>query len=47
MSLLLHGKPGTESTKNRTGCANIFLKNMSKGERVTLAQAIELLKANW
>ncbi len=39
--------PEEEKTRNRTGCANIFRKNMDRGERITLAQAIELLKLHW
>jgi len=45
--LLFRRKPPAETTKNRTGCANIFLRNMKTGERVTLEQAIALLRANW
>ena len=47
MTLLL--RPSTEPAKrrNKTGISRIFLRNMYRGEKVTLSQAIALLKAKW
>lgn len=53
MTLLIRPKvvaapqPEPANTRNRRGCANIFLKSMGKGDRVTLQQAIDILKAGW
>ena len=48
MTLLLtpRGTP-VAKTRNRTGIANIFKRAMERGERVTLEQAIAILKAGW
>lgn len=51
MSLLLRARPAAtpppETTRNRRGISNIFLTNMDKGERLTLAEAIRLLQSKW
>jgi len=49
MSLLLmpRKQPEPEKTRNRTGIANIFKKTMARGQRVTLAEAIAILRAGW
>ena len=48
MTLLLtpRGTP-VAKTRNRTGCRNLFYTAMAQGERVTLEQAIAILKAGW
>lgn len=45
--LLLSQQTEPPKTRNRRGCSNIFLKNVPKGERLTLAQAIEVLRRHW
>lgn len=47
MTLLLLSQPPQPKTRNRRGCSNLFLKNVPKGERLTLAQAIEVLRRHW
>ena len=47
MSLLLMPKLATEKSRNKTGISRIFLRNMQRGERLTLAEAIKLLQAKW
>ena len=48
MSLLLTPKPKPlEKTRNRSGIRNIVYKAMEQGERVTLEQAIAILRAGW
>ena len=51
MSLLLMPKkkppPADETTRNRVGIKNVIYRSVSKGERVTLAEAIAILRAGW
>jgi len=54
MSLLVTAKPATEPSpavepklRNRLGIKGIFDRNMDRREKVTLEQAIEILRANW
>lgn len=47
MTLLLRPKPPDEKTRNRTGLLNIIRANVPKGARVTLEEAIAILRANW
>lgn len=37
----------TGRTRNRTGIKNIIWSAMDKGDRVTLEEAIAILKAGW
>ena len=49
MSLLLMPKkrPPDEKTRNRVGIRNIIWAAVPKGERVTLDEAIAILRAGW
>ena len=40
-------QPEPEKTRNRTGIANIYKRAMKRGERVTLDQAVAILRAGW
>ena len=39
--------PPVEPTRNRTGIRNIVYAALGKGERVTLDEAIAILRAGW
>ena len=50
MTLLMRPKvkpPEPEKTRNRVGIRNVFYQAMQRGERVTLEQAIAILRAGW
>jgi hypothetical protein len=50
MMLLLRGRdapPEPERTRNRTGICNIFKRAMATGQKVTLDEAIVILRAGW
>lgn len=34
-------------TRNRTGIRNLLWRAMERGQKVTLAEAIAILRANW
>lgn len=46
MTLLLRPR-AVVKTRNRTGIRNVFWQAMGRGERVTLEQAIAILRAGW
>jgi hypothetical protein len=39
--------PDTTKTRNRVGIRNIIYGSMDKGQRVTLDEAIAILRAGW
>ena len=39
--------PADEKTRNRVGIRNIIWANVPKGTRVTLDEAIAILRAGW
>jgi hypothetical protein len=49
MTLLLHPTKvqPTEPTRNRVGIRTIFYRAMGKGDRVSLEQAIAILRSGW
>ena len=49
MTLLLRPRKPTEAekTRNRVGIKNIVYANVPKGTRVTLDEAIAILRAGW
>ena len=49
MTLLLTPKPSPpdEKTRNRVGIAAIFKRVMVRGQRVTLEEAIAILREHW
>jgi len=50
VSILLFRKTSVDEqpkTRNRSGVCNIFRKALDRGERVTLEQAIAILRRDW
>lgn len=51
MSLLVRSSspppPPEEKTRNRVGIKAIFTRELAKGQKVTLEQAIAILRAGW
>jgi len=47
VSVLVLFRRRTERTRNKVGIKRIFDKAMATGEKVTLEQAIEILRAGW
>lgn len=50
MMLLLRPKPAPppeEKTRNKSGIKSIFDRAMAKGQKVTLEEAIAILRAAW
>lgn len=39
--------PAEEKTRNRVGIKALIDRNILKGQRVTLEEAIAILRANW
>ena len=40
-------QPEPEKTRNRVGIKNVIYRSVPKGTKVTLGEAIEILRAGW